>query len=262
MYKSKNHLQHWLHKVVYVSVIFFLLTACGISKPTAILSDISDSSKALLPFAAIPEVVIQPDDIVEIKISGSNPQTSIEINTQGGGVTGGITTGANYLVDAEGNIEMYDLGKVKIGGLKLDSAKAKIVALFTPKLKNLNVFLRFVNFKYTILGEVKSPGTFTQANNKITILEALGYSGDFLPYAKKNNVKVIRDSSGYREMGTINLTQKSIFTSPYYYLRRNDVVIVEGDISKKTQAELLAKISAGVSIISSLVTLTFLIIKK
>lgn len=261
MSKSKIHLKHLLLSVLSVLFISTLVVSCKSAKEIQLLNDLPDSPRVVLPHIEIPDPIIQPDDVLEIKISGAFDQTTKEINSLGGGFAS-TNVSANYLVDRNGIIEIYSVGKVQAGGLTKDSLRNKLIELLNNKLKNLNVFVRFIGFKYTILGEVRAPGTITTLNDKVTILEAIGASGDLTAMAKRNLVKIIRDSSGYREVGIINLNQKSLFTSPYFYLRRNDVIIVEGETKKKKASESLAKVTSYLGIISSVVALLYIIIKK
>jgi polysaccharide export outer membrane protein len=46
-------------------------------------------------------------------------------------------------------------------------------------------------------------------------------------YAKRNNVMLIREEGGQRIVRRLNLNSKELFTSPYYYLKSNDIVYVE-----------------------------------
>ena len=118
------------------------------------------------------------------------------------------------------------------------------------------------DFRFSVLGEVRSPGTFNVQNEKITLLEALGYAGDMSQFAIKKNVRIVRDSSGNREVGLINFTEKTLFTSPYYYLRRNDVIVVSADNSTRLVNEKFAKVSTVVGILTSVFTLIYLITSR
>ncbi len=104
--------------------------------------------------------------------------------------------------------------------MTLDSAKNTLKQLIDAYLLDASVTMRFVNFRFSVLGEVRMPGSFNVQNEKVTILEALGYAGDMSQFAIKKNVRIVRDSSGNREVGLINFTEKTLFTSPYYYLQK------------------------------------------
>ena len=62
-------------------------------------------------------------------------------------------------------------------------------------------------------------------DERLTILEVLSTM-------RTNNLKldrawVIREFDGKRVTAKVNLNSKQVFTSPYYYLRNNDIVYIE-----------------------------------
>ena len=94
-------------------------------------------------------------------------------------------------------------------------------------IKDPQVSLEFLNFKYTVLGAVGRTGTFTVKDDRITLLEAIANAGDLSSKAKINSVAVIREIDGEREIFVHDLRSKELFTSPCYYLQQNDIVYVE-----------------------------------
>jgi polysaccharide export outer membrane protein len=246
--------------VIIIFAFLAMLASCGGSKKIGYnIGGLTDSLKIELPELKSTPAVIQSDDILEIRFSGGNPQTVIDFNSKGSSYGSG-TTNYNYLVDADGNIEIYLLGKVKAAGLSKTQLKEKLTAAASKYLTEANVAIRFTNFRFTIVGEVRIPGSLTILNEKISILEAVAMSGDMTNYAKRNTVRVIRDSAGVREIGTVNFNQKTLFTSPYYYLHRNDIVIVERENRGET-SQILSTVSSIVGIVTSIITL-FFVFKK
>jgi polysaccharide export outer membrane protein len=107
---------------------------------------------------------------------------------------------------------------------------------------------------------VKTPGSFVVANEKVSILEAMGQAGDMTSYAKRDNVRIIRDSLGKREIGIINFGDKAVFTSPYYYLQRNDIIYVEPE-KYKSSFEDFSRVTSVIATIASLVAITITIFR-
>src|SRR5690606_26423973 len=87
-------------------------------------------------------------------------------------------------------------------------------------------------FKVTVLGEVRSPGSFTIKNDRITVLEALGMAGDLTINGVRKNVLVVREQNGQKTEYRIDLTARESLNSPAYYLAQNDVVYVEPNGAK------------------------------
>lgn len=211
-----------------------------------------------LPTLVRPEPVIMPDDILDIRITGGNEITVAQVNGYIGVV--GSTAGNTYLVDSKGLIEFPLIGKIKAGGLTRDELKAKLTEAASRYLKDAMVTIKFTNFRFSVLGEVNSPGTFVVNNEKISILEGLGLARDMTQYARRTNVRVIRDSSGVRHIGVINFNDKSVFTSPYYYLQRNDVVYVEPE-KNKGQIDQATRIGSIIATVVSIIAVSLTIFR-
>jgi polysaccharide export outer membrane protein len=126
------------------------------------------------------------------------------------------------------------LGRVKAAGLTKKELKDKITdLLITNKyLMQPVVSVRYLNFKVTVLGEVARPMVINVPDEKINIMEALGFAGDMTVYAKRDNVVLIREEGGKRITKRLNLNSDEILKSPYYYLKTNDIVYVEPNKAK------------------------------
>jgi polysaccharide export outer membrane protein len=119
---------------------------------------------------------------------------------------------------------------------------------------NPYVTVKFLNYRFTMLGEVSRPGIFSIPGDHISLLEALGLAGDMTFYGRRDNILVIRETNGIRQFARLDITKPDIMASPYFYLQSNDVVIVE-PTRKKVAANdqtVVRNISIAASIISTL----------
>ena len=186
--------------------------------------------------------VIQTNDLLNISVTSLNPEATMVFNTpnittpvsatsSGTTPSGGYGTPQlmGYLVNADGMIKFPVLGPVKAAGL----TKRQLENVLTDSLSQRKLLVdpivtaRFLNFRVTVLGEVARPTTLNIANERISILEAVGLAGDLTIYAKRDNVLLIRESGGQKIVKRLDLSSSEILTSPYYYLKTNDVVYVE-----------------------------------
>ncbi|MFZ4059429.1 MAG: polysaccharide biosynthesis/export family protein, partial [Ferruginibacter sp.] len=126
--------------------------------------------------------------------------------------------------------------------------------------KNPTVTVKFINFYITVLGEVNKPGRIQMASERTTILEALGMAGDLSDMAKREDILVIRELEGKRSFERLNLLDKNIFNSAFYYLKNNDVVYV---VPTKTKflnrsgfPQYLSAAAITISAVVAVVTLT------
>lgn len=208
-----------------------------------------------------PPMVIQVDDLLAIKVRTLDVEASLPFNLDEGAVNlasgGGSRPLTGYLVDYEGNIDMPVIGKLKARGLTVFELKEQIKNALATYLVQPVINIRFINFRITITGEVKSPGSYILPNERVTILDAIGMAGDLTPYANRNNILIVREQNDQREFGKVNIQDKAIFQSPYFYLRQNDYIYVEplpeATASIRDQSQ---RISPWVSLVTSIVTLT------
>ena len=219
----------------------------------------------------IPELRIQKNDQLFIQVySGSKKPEASDVfynlpASQGAG-QGAVTSG--FLVDVMGNIDYPQLGSIHAEGLTKQELAAEIKKRLTHPVELLadpSVIIRFLNFKVNVLGEVARPGLINVPGERITILEAIGLAGDITQYGRKNTVKVIREIDGDRNIGTIDLSSKDLFESPYYNLLQNDVVMVEPSKRKAQSAEqalTAQKISFALTIVTVAATLANIFIRN
>ena len=82
---------------------------------------------------------------------------------------------------------------------------------------------------------------------------------------KRKNVTIIREMDGYREIGTVDLTSKELFESPYYYVAQNDIIYVEPNDRMKRQANLdltpLTVVTSVLSFATSILTFVYIFFK-
>lgn len=204
------------------------------------------------------------DDLVSIYVSSLNPEASAPFNlVKGGGIDGGLRAEqVDYLVDQAGEIDFPVIGKLKIAGLTPDELRGLIRDRLSDYLKNPIINIRLLNFTVTILGEVNRPGTYPVNGEQITILEALGLSGDLTIRGVRENVLVIRDFNGTKVYTRIDLTSKNMVKSPVFYLTQNDVIYVEPNQSGISASSLDNRATIAISIASILITSTIILITR
>jgi polysaccharide export outer membrane protein len=186
------------------------------------------------------EPVIQKNDLLSIQIysNSTKPEISDALYNPAvvSGASGNSAGGSGYMVDLDGNIKFPRIGIVHAEGLTKRQLADTIVSKITD-LENPTAVIRFLNYRITVLGEVGHQGSFNIPNEKVTIFEALGLAGDIPVTGKKDNVRILREVNGDRQIGTVDLTSNKIFESPYYNLQQNDVVLVEVKKSKVKQSD-------------------------
>lgn len=112
----------------------------------------------------------------------------------------------------------------------------------------------------SVLGEVNAPSAYTLPNEKVTILDALSLAGDLTIYGRRENVLIVRDNNGKKEFARLDLNSSSVFSSPFYYLKQNDVIYVEPN-KRKVAATNSAQIQT-IGLIASVISVIVLAISS
>ena len=250
-----------LPQLIWIILFALLLNSCSTQyRIPNYLENLTDSSG--LGTFQFPEPIIQKNDILYIQVYSETlepaiidaPYNSPTMAPGSSMMSGGNPTLIGYIVDHKGEIEYPRLGTISVEGLTKSQLAGIIKERLSNVLTNPTVTIRFLTFKVIVMGEVGSQGPITIPGEKLTILEAIGMAGGITWSGKREDIKVIRETNGVREMGLIDLTSQDLFKSRYYHLQQNDIVIV--DMNKRgrvTQNEQYAmqRISFAVGIITT-----------
>ncbi len=260
MFKNQNNFVS-----TFITGIFsiLLITSCATRKEVVYFQNSGNFETLVDKNSFTPKFKV--DDLVSIHVSTLDNVASAPFNLIQGGIMegGGMRPEQmSYLIDQAGEIDFPVIGKLKIAGLSPEEVRILLRERLSDYLKDPIINIRLRNYKVTVLGEVRSPGTFPVVAERITILEALGFAGDLTIKGRRENVMVIRDFDGTKVYTRIDLTKKEALSSPVYYLTQNDVVYVEPNNSAIKTSTLDARASIMVSIASVLITSTVILITR
>ncbi|GAC1419506.1 MAG: polysaccharide biosynthesis/export family protein [Flavisolibacter sp.] len=253
-----------LHPGILVPII--ILTSCFSQKKATYnyLEEIRDTSFKKSVYMTEP--IIQKNDILSIQVYSASTDSRVDqlFNTPISSASQSNTSLQGTLVDQRGNIEYPRLGTIHVEGLTKSQLADTMKARIGNQLERPTVIIRFLNFRITVLGEVGSPGVLTIPSERLTIIEAIGMAGGVTEYGKIKEIKVLRENNGIRQLGVLNLTSKDIFSSPYYQLQQNDVILVDKTnykLKATEQQRITQQIGFALSIITAL-ALLYNIFKK
>lgn len=251
-----------------------MFTSCASRKNFVYLQDMQMGEK--YPFDTRHEAVVHRDDRLSITVSCKNPELAIPFNTRegifrvgaDGNVTGaaGTTAGSRekgYRVDIDGNIDFPMLGKLHVEGMTVSQVTEMIKNRIVSEnyIKDPLVSLEFLNFKYTVLGAVKSNGTYSIDGDRVTLLEAIAKAGDLSSSARVDRVAVIREIGDERQIFFHDLRSKDLFESPCFYLQQNDIVYVEPKYRKKDGEDRGIQYASLLLTLASVITSLFWVLK-
>lgn len=190
--------------------------------------------------------IIKVEDNLYVNIVSSNIELNKIYNPS---LAGGTESASNirfdsetgqyingFRVDEEGNIDLPVIGKVQVIGLNLEQCEDKIKNKTNEFLKEVNVRVRLLNYKITVLGEVNSPDVYYNFGGyNFTILDALAKAGGVTNYADIKKVVVLRPTERGQKSFDLDLSNTTVITSMGYFLYPNDVVIVNPSKRKNIQ---------------------------
>jgi len=234
-----------LRSILTIFVLGLILFSCKTREKLVYLQKGDDQTKVQPDY----QVILRPDDQLNIMVGGSDMESLAPFqffysaNTQGGG--GGMMqnpqmmggAGLSYVIDINGNINFPVLGFIKVAGLTRLQAVEFLQKQLEVYVQDVVVNVQLMNFKYTVLGQVKAPGvqSVPVGTERLTILEAIAKAGDLQITGLRNNVLLVREVNGQRFEYRLDLTSKDLYQSPAYYLRQNDVIYVEPNFTANFQ---------------------------
>ncbi|MDD6900214.1 MAG: polysaccharide biosynthesis/export family protein [bacterium] len=261
-----------LRNILWCCAVLLMCASCGSTKevPTlAYFQNLKDSVGKLPDNVSNYKIKIQPDDELIITITSTLPEATAMYNLPLGNpsLKGNINATQSpriqtHIVDRNGMIQLPVLGEIQAAGLSTKELEAVIKHRVSEHVKDPFVRVEMINFAVNVMGEVRAPQRIVVGKERFSVLDALAAAGDLTEYGKRDNVLVIRTENGKSTYHRLNLTDGSIYASPYFYLQQNDVVYVEPnnikiDNSKYNQfsAFKLSQLSTIVSLASVIASL-------
>ena len=261
-----------LRNILWCCAVLLMCASCGSTKevPTlAYFQNLKDSVGKLPDNVSNYKIKIQPDDELIITITSTLPEATAMYNLPLGNPSSKGNINASqapriqtHIVDRNGMIQLPVLGEIQAAGLSTKELEAVIKNRVSEHVKDPFVRVEMINFTVNVMGEVKVPQRMVVGKERFSVLDALAAAGDLTEYGKRDNVLVIRTENGKSTYHRLNLTDGSIYASPYFYLQQNDVVYVEPndikiDNSKYNQfsAFKLSQLSTIVSLASVIASL-------
>lgn len=215
---------------------------------------------------------IMPNDLLTITVNAVDKEAGIPFNllypsSSIASPSYGVQSLQKYLVDNQGYINFPTVGMLHVEGMTRREAETIILDRIGDNFKEKPIIIvSFSDYKVSVVGEVARPGTFTIANEKVNILQALSLAGDMTIYGKRDNVKIFREhANGEKEIIELNLNDRGLLHSPNFYLQQNDVLYVEPNKAKAQGSEIGSMTTlmfSGVSILISITSLIFNITRK
>lgn len=226
-----------LGKILGAVVIFLAAFGCVTHKKMLLLQNDSVAIQDSLQQRLITQYKLQSGDIVDIKVSSLDPNSVAIFNKAVGMVNSTVYNEASlyvngYMIDHFGAINLPLIGDLPVKGLTLDSLNSLLDVKLNDYFKYYTVEAKLVNYRVSVLGEVKRPGTQVVYNSNVNVLQVLSSAGGVSDHGNRRKVKIIRKAFNSNESHVIDLSNEDVLYNEYFYLMPNDVVYVEPYKSK------------------------------
>jgi polysaccharide export outer membrane protein len=224
----------------FAHLILFLLIAvcissCVSTKQLTYLQENTDSADTLALLRKRQEPYrLQINDLISIRVKALDQETVGIFNPIGD--SNPNATGEERLyydgfkVDDHGNIRIPSIGEMNVLGFTVDEVRQKLEAILLKDYfkaeANVFVTVKLAGIRYTINGEIGSPGSNIIYRDQVSIMEAIANSGDITVTGDRSDVVIIRQYAAEQKVHHIDLTKLDAMNSPYYYVKPNDLILI------------------------------------
>ena len=243
-----------------------LLASCSSPKKVLYFQDIDKTQ--LQELANSYQAVIKKDDNLSIIVTGPDKSVVMPYNMTLSETLGNYNnperSTIGYLVDSNGNIQFPILGTIHVEGMTRNELCEYLTRQISKDVKDPIVHVSFRNYKVTVLGEVRSPGTYTMESEKVNVLQAISRAGDLTLMAKREDIMLLREEEGKIVCHKLDLKRSHLLDSPYFFLQQNDVLYIPpstGRVATGTNTlsfwtSIISSVTSAVAIVTTVLTLT------
>lgn len=253
--------QYFVKHLLLIFSIITLFQSCVSKKQMLYLQDLDTVIGQEVTYS---NHTLQVDDILKISVGALMPEAALPYNnTTGGSVVANnidVMKLDGYLVSQNSTINFPVLGEISVKDKTTKDLENELKKLLVDGgyLINPNVTVRLLNAKFTILGEVQQPGTYSFTENNISLLQALGLAGDLTINGSRENIVVLRRIDGLQTTQRIDLTSSSFLKGPYQMIKPNDVIVVNPNSARISSAGYIGSIPILLGVITSSLTIILL----
>jgi polysaccharide biosynthesis/export protein len=224
-------------RIILISILIIpilsIITSCVSQHEVEYLQDKDKRIKSFNE-AEVPVYRLKPDDELYIQINSLDEAAANVFSNSGNQPSSGSKDispyGASlisYSIDKAGYVVLPFIGNIFVQDKTISQVTEILKDSLTSILSQPIVTVKLVNRYVSVLGEVRNPGHYAYAQEKLTVFDALGLAGDITEYGNRGSVLLTRTEDGKNYRIILNLTKSDMLASNYYYLRPNDIVYVK-----------------------------------
>lgn len=261
------------HLGIFSILVIIAVSSCVSNEKIVYLQNLEDRTPIfdgdLIPYE-FSEYRLQYNDIIDVNIKTAEDMIENGFNYQagnGGGqqMQGGAGGGdvyymTGYIVDRNGFVRLPIVGNVSVKDKTIEEARIEIEEKVKAFVKNdLFVTVKLGGVRFSMLGEFNGPGKYNILQERVTILEAIAQAGDLTTIAKRDQILLVRQYPDGTRLHRINLNDRHLIESPFYFIQPNDQFIAEpmkvreigaGENFVSTFSVLVSTLTLGILIVS------------
>ncbi|WP_159022683.1 polysaccharide biosynthesis/export family protein [Formosa sp. L2A11] len=250
-----------LFRLLGIFLAFLFITSCATKKEILYFQDYENIPQEVI----LNTTKIQINDILSISVKSLIAEAAEPYNrvssTSGSANNTSALKQQGYLVSSTGEITFPILGKLQVINKSTKELEDYIrqILIQGGHLKDPTIIVRIVNSKFTVLGAVGHAGTYDYDEETITLPQALGMAGDLSINGVREDVMIIREVDQVRTVAHIDMTKTDWFTSPYYTIKQNDVIVVNQNGPAVKKAGYITNYTGLFGVVSFALTLILLL---
>ncbi len=202
---------------------------------------------------------LQINDIIDIKIKATDEELvsmfKIESATKSPTIGASQLYFNSYSVNHKGMIRIPYIGEINVLGYTTKEVRLKIESELSKMFKNMDelfVTVKLAGIRFTVLGEIGSPGTKVLYQNQVNIIEAIANAGDIPLTGNRKKIEIIRTNITGITKIELDLTGFDFMQSDAFYIQPNDVIYIKplrekswgtGQTGTKTMSTIITALS-------------------
>lgn len=238
----------------------FTLSSCSTTKRYNYLKNIQGDTTITGLVSNDFESKIQKGDQLSIIVTSLSPVEDEQFNKAAAVSTSPSLSG--FVVYPDGTVLLHRLGRMQVAGLTRRELQTKLQKDLLGYMKEPIVNVGYLNHKVTVIGAVGTSKVLAMPEEQLNIFEVLVNSGDISPEGKKDQVVIIREEGNTKKVKHINLEDKAIFTSPWYYIQPNDIILVKADTEKLDREEKRIRTQATIAMVTGAASFLLIIVDR
>lgn len=167
-----------------------------------------------------------------------------------------------FTIDRQGNIELPEIGQVKLAGLSISEAEELIREKLANYFETPVIRIQLLSFHFTILGEVNKEGRYTTFDPETNVIDAIALAENLNDYADRSRLKVVRFEGSEAKVYYVNMLREDLVAQKGFFLQPNDLIVVPPLKARQSRMYLLPTASNIIGISASALSLILIILTQ